>query len=168
MLKHTQKTTGENAMETAFAGGSHDPNGEFAAKIAAADAHETDETGYYRIGELAKEFNLSLRTLRFYEDRGLLHPVRAGSSRLFTQRDRARLVLIMLGRKVGFSLREVKHMLDLYSHDESNVQQHQYVLDKSTAQLKRLKRQRDELTKAIDTLQDGMIEVRRRLAAGET
>ena len=132
------------------------------------DEAGTDAETMYRIGELSREFNVTLRTLRFYEDRGLLHPVRAGSSRLFTQRDRARLVLIMLGRKVGFSLREVKHMLDLYSHDESNVQQHRYVLHKSTAQLNRLKRQRDELTKAIDTLQDGMIEVRRRLAAGET
>ena len=154
-------------METAIADGSYDPKGQFAAKIDAAESQDADGASYYRIGELAKEFNLSLRTLRFYEDKGLLHPVRVGSSRLFTHRDRARLVLILLGRKVGFSLREVKHMLDLYRHDDSNARQYEYVLNKSEAQLKRLKRQRDEVTKAIDTLQDNMIEVRRRLAGGQ-
>lgn len=154
-------------METAVIGGSHDPSGQFAAKAKVANARDDAEASYYRIGELAKEFNLSLRTLRFYEDKGLLHPVRVGSSRLYTHRDRARLVLILLGRKVGFSLREVKYMLDLYRNDEANTHQYEYVLDKSAAQLKRLKRQRDELTKAIDTLQDNMIEIRRRLASGE-
>lgn len=68
---------------------------------------------YTRIGEMAKMFNVTLRTLRFYEDKGLLSPKRDGSTRLYTRRDRARLKLILLGRKVGFSLRDVKQ-IDLH------------------------------------------------------
>ena len=66
-----------------------------------------------RIGEMAKKYGVTLRTLRFYEDKGLLNPKRDGSTRLYTRRDKARLKLILLGRKVGFSLRDVKQMLSL-------------------------------------------------------
>ena len=69
--------------------------------------------GFTRIGELAKRYGVTLCTLRFYEDKGLMTPKQEGTTRLETRRDVARLKLIMLGRKVGFSLREVKQMLDL-------------------------------------------------------
>ena len=74
------------------------------------EAHD----GYIRIGEMAKKHGVTLRTLRFYEDKGLITPRREGSTRLYTRRDNARLKLILLGRKVGFSLRDVKQMIDLY------------------------------------------------------
>ncbi len=107
---------------------------------------------YMRIGELAQEFDVSLRTLRFYEDKGLLRPKRIGSTRLFSRRDRARLKLIMLARKFGFSLREVKQCLDLYRNDNGNLRQYQFALDKAVRQLERLKRQRDDLNEAISGL----------------
>ena len=77
----------------------------------------------FKIGDMAKMFGVTLRTLRFYEDKGLLSPIREGSNRLYTRRDRARLKLILLGRKVGFSLRDVKQMMDLYDPAGSNAKQ---------------------------------------------
>jgi DNA-binding transcriptional MerR regulator len=125
---------------------------------------QSSDEYYVRIGELAQEFEVSLRTLRFYEDKGLLKPKRVGATRLFSRRDRARLKLIMLGRKVGFSLREVKQMLDMYKSDASNQRQYQFVLDKSQKQLDRLKKQRDELLEAMNDLQGLVHEVKGRLA----
>ena len=77
-----------------------------------------DEEKKYRIGELAEEFGVTLRTLRFYEEKGLLHPEREGTTRLFSRRDRARLKLALLGQKLGFSLSEAKRIIDAY--DEPN------------------------------------------------
>ncbi len=118
--------------------------------LAASD--DSAEEYFVRIGELAQEFSVSLRTLRFYEDKGLLKPKRVGATRLFSRRDRARLKLIMLGRKVGFSLRELKQFLDMYRPETGNVRQHQFALEKSLKQIERLKRQRDELNAAINDL----------------
>ncbi|TIT70664.1 MAG: MerR family DNA-binding transcriptional regulator, partial [Mesorhizobium sp.] len=91
---------------------------------AAANTNDiSTETGeeLVRIGEMAKKYGVTLRTLRFYEDKGLLNPKRDGSTRLYTRRDKARLKLILLGRKVGFSLRDVKQMMDLYDPTGSNT-----------------------------------------------
>ncbi len=105
-----------------------------------------------RIGEMAAEYGVTLRTLRFYEDRGLISPIRDGSTRLYTRRDRARLRLVLLGRKVGFSLREVKKLLDLYDPHGTNVRQMRVALDKSERQLARLRQQREMLDDAIAEL----------------
>lgn len=105
-----------------------------------------------RIGDMAKEFGVTLRTLRFYEDKGLLNPKREGTTRLYTRRDRARLGLILLGRKVGFTLRDVKQMIDLYDPKGTNAKQLKVVLDKSEKQMGRLIKQRQELDEAIDDL----------------
>lgn len=117
-----------------------------------------------RIGEMAKTFSVTLRTLRFYEDKGLLHPQRDGSMRLYTRKDRARLKLILLGRKVGFSLREVKQMMDLYDPTGSNAKQLRLTLDKSEKQLARLNKQKAALEDAIGELSKGMAAVRQLLA----
>jgi DNA-binding transcriptional MerR regulator len=116
-----------------------------------------------RIGEMAKTFGVTLRTLRFYEDKGLLHPKREGSTRLYTRRDRARLKLILLGRKVGFSLRDVKQMIDLYDPTGSNTRQLKLTLDKSEKQLARLNKQRAVIDEAIGELTESMESVRRML-----
>lgn len=126
----------------------------------AANAYETVPTGasseqgedLARIGDMAKEFGVTLRTLRFYEDKGLLNPKREGTTRLYTRRDRARLRLILLGRKVGFTLRDVKQMIDLYDPKGTNAKQLKVVLDKSEKQMGRLIKQRQELDEAIDDL----------------
>lgn len=117
-----------------------------------------------KIGELAKEFGVSLRTLRFYEDKGLLSPLREGTTRLYSRRDRARLKLIMLGRRVGFSLRDVKQMIDLYDSEGTNAKQLRIALEKSEKQLARLNKQRQAIDDAISELSDNMSVVRARLA----
>ncbi|MFU0503980.1 MerR family transcriptional regulator [Pseudaminobacter sp. NGMCC 1.201702] len=136
------------------------------AAAAGGPAVETraDESGLRRIGEIASQYGVTLRTLRFYEDKGLLHPLRDGNTRLYTHRDEARLKLILLGRKVGFSLRDVKQMLDLYDPKGSNAKQLRVTLEKSEKQLARLNKQRQDIEEAIRELTDSMADVRARLA----
>ena len=114
---------------------------------------------YTRIGEMAKTFGVTLRTLRFYEDKGLISPKRDGSTRLYSRRDRARLKLILLGRKVGFSLRDVKQIMDLYDPKGANTKQLRLTLDKSEKQLARLQKQRAAIDEAIAELSDTMATV---------
>ena len=71
----------------------------------------------FTVGELAAELEVTPRALRFYEDRGLIQPRRAGQNRIYTRRDRARLILILRGKRLGFSLAEIKEWLDLYDAD---------------------------------------------------
>lgn len=118
-----------------------------------------------RIGDMAKTFGVTLRTLRFYEDKGLLSPKRDGSTRLYTRRDRARLKLILLGRKVGFTLRDVKHMIDLYDPKGSNAKQLKVMLDKSEKQMGRLLKQREAIDEAIGDLDQAMETARKMISA---
>lgn len=124
--------------------------------------------GYMRIGDLAKQFDVTLRTLRFYEDKGLLHPRRDGTTRLYSPQDVTRLKLILFGRRVGFSLREVKQMLDLYDPQGSNVRQLRTVIEKSERQLERLESQRASLEEAIDELKNATADWRDALSARQT
>jgi DNA-binding transcriptional MerR regulator len=128
------------------------------------DVIPADKDGYSRIGDMAKKYGVTLRALRFYEDKGLLSPVRDGSTRLYTKRDQARLKLILLGRKVGFSLREVKQMIDLYDPNGSNSKQLKVTLEKSERQLVRLEKQRSMIDEAIHDLVQAMEIVRQQLA----
>ena len=132
----------------------------------AANTNMSVEAGedLVRIGEMAKKYGVTLRTLRFYEDKGLLNPQRDGSTRLYTRRDKARLKLILLGRKVGFSLRDVKQMMDLYDPTGSNTKQLKLALDKSEKQLARLQKQRALIDDAISELSGSMSAVRQMLA----
>ena len=111
------------------------------------------ETVVSRIGDLAGQFGVTLRALRFYEDKGLITPQRNGTTRLYDYRDRARLKLILLGRKVGFSLREVKQLLDLYDPTNSNTAQLRATLDKTAKQQQKLIAQRNAIDEAIDEVQ---------------
>lgn len=137
-----------------------------AGETAANTNNMTVETSedLVRIGEMAKKYGVTLRTLRFYEDKGLLNPQRDGSTRLYTRRDKARLKLILLGRKVGFSLRDVKQMMDLYDPTGSNTKQLRLALDKSEKQLARLQKQRALIDDAINELSGSMSAVRQMLA----
>lgn len=116
-----------------------------------------------RIGDMARLYGVTLRALRFYEDKGLIQPVRQGTTRLYTHRDRARLKLILRGRKIGFSLREVKQMLDLYDPSGSNVRQFRVALEKSERQLGKLERQRKALDESIADLKDMMSDISAKL-----
>lgn len=120
----------------------------------------------YSITELCREFGVSPRTLRFYEQKGLLHPARRGWTRLFSYRDRGRLQLILRGKKVGFALEEIKEMLDLYNLRDGQLTQLRIASTKMRERLEALKRQRGELEDAIADLErtvllvDGMLRER--------
>ena len=106
----------------------------------------------FTIGDLSREFGVTLRTLRFYEDKQLLNPRRQGMNRLYSRRDRARLKLVLMGKKVGFSLTEIKEMLDLYDLKDGQVTQLKVALDKFSRQIEVLRQQKQDIEQAIDEL----------------
>ena len=77
----------------------------------------------YSISELASEFSVSTRTIRFYEEKGLLHPTRKGQKRLFSAADRARLTLILRGKRIGLSLEESRDIIEMYEPGRDNAEQ---------------------------------------------
>jgi DNA-binding transcriptional MerR regulator len=91
----------------------------------------------YSIGDLAREFDITNRSIRFYEDQGLIAPLRQGQKRIYNQRDKVRLKLILRGKRLGFSLAETKRLFELYDHDKSSATQlhtmMQLVADKKAA-----------------------------------
>ena len=105
----------------------------------------------YRIGDLAREFDVSLRTLRFYEDRGLISPKRSGSTRLYSNEDRKRLKIILLTKNVGFSLVDIEHLLKIYDN-ESDGEDVGTLVSKFKEQYDRLNDQKDELAHSINAL----------------
>lgn len=112
----------------------------------------SDSVEQFTIGDLAREFGVTLRALRFYEDKGLLNPTRQGTMRLYNRRDRARLKLVLMGKKVGFSLAEIKDMLDLYDLEGGQITQLQVAHDRFAGQIDILKAQRADIDEAIDEL----------------
>jgi len=113
----------------------------------------------FTIRDLTKEFSVSARTLRFYEEKGLLDPSRRGEQRLYSRRDRARLAYVLAGKAVGFSLEEVREMLDLYDLGDGQATQLKVALTKFGERIGRLERQRAEIDSVIAELtraRDGM------------
>ena len=106
----------------------------------------------FAIADLAKEFGISTRAIRFYEAKGLLAPERVGATRVFRRRDRARLILILRGKRLGFSLRDISDYLSLYDADRS--QQVHLLVEKVDQRLASLERQRDDLETTINELRD--------------
>jgi DNA-binding transcriptional MerR regulator len=110
----------------------------------------------FTIGDLAKEFGVTLRTLRFYEDKNLLRPRREGQSRIYSRRDRARLTLVLLGKQVGFSLDEIKEMLAFYELREGDTSQLRTALRRFSGQIEMLERQKVAVEQAIEELRRTM------------
>ena len=106
------------------------------------------------IREMCDTFQVTPRTLRFYEAKELLFPIREGQKRLFTRRDRARLKLILRGKRFGFSLEEIRQLLDLYDVDDQQQTQLTRTFEIAQERLGDLMRQRDELDTAIEDLKD--------------
>ena len=104
------------------------------------------------IREMCDAFDVTPRTLRFYEAKELLFPIREGQKRLFTKRDRARLKLILRGKRFGFSLEQIRQLLDLYDMGDQQQTQLVRTYDIARERLADMERQRDELTEAIDDL----------------
>lgn len=109
-------------------------------------------TATYSIGELAKEFDITTRSIRFYEDQGLIHPTRKGQTRIYNQRDKVRLKLILRGKRLGFSLAETGRLFELYDADKSSITQLNTIMD-----LIALKK--DELNQQLEDIRAVLVEL---------
>ena len=110
----------------------------------------------WSITELAEEFGVTLRTLRHYEDVGLITPERRGTTRVFHPRDRIRLQLILRGKRLGFSLPEIRTIVNMYDEQPGEAGQLQYLLDQievRRAELEQLRRDIDETTLELDRVE---------------
>ena len=117
------------------------------------------------IREMCESFDVTPRTLRFYESKELIFPFRDGQKRLYSKRDRARLKLILRGKRFGFSLEEIRQLLDLYHMGDSQQTQLQRTYETALAHLHAMEAQCDELTEAIEELRDQIKWGERELAA---
>ena len=106
----------------------------------------------FTISELAAEFGLTPRTIRFYEDEGLISPGRSGMNRVYSRRDRARLELICRGKRLGFSLAEVKEFLDLYARDQRQIEQMKYAAGLARQRIESLERQLEDVKQTLSDL----------------
>jgi DNA-binding transcriptional MerR regulator len=125
----------------------------------------TDTADTLTIREMCAAFDVSPRTLRFYETKELLSPIRLGTKRLFTKQDRARLRLILRGKRFGFSLEEIRQLLDMYDRDGSNEAQLMRTYDIAKDRLAQMEAQRAELDVAIADLKTQLAEGAKALAA---
>lgn len=108
----------------------------------------------FSIGELAADFALSPRAIRFYEDQGLLSPSRAGTTRIYTKRDCARLQLILRGKRLGFSLADIRQFLELYDVDRSKHRQMTMTLQRTRDRITELEQQLEDITLTLAELRD--------------
>ncbi|MCB1359863.1 MAG: MerR family DNA-binding transcriptional regulator [Rhodobacter sp.] len=104
------------------------------------------------IRQMCDAFDVTPRTLRFYEAKELLTPIRQGQKRLYTRRDRGRLKLILRGKRFGFALEEMRQLLNMYDRGGQNAEQLKSTIAAAHERLSQMERQRDELTEAIDEL----------------
>jgi len=118
----------------------------------------------YTIRQLCNEFKVTPRALRFYEDKGLLSPARDGLNRVYNHRDRARLILILRGKRVNLSLAVIRDILDLYKTDETGAAQLAKSVRKFREQIVALEAQREDLDHAVAELKEAVAVFESRLA----
>ena len=111
---------------------------------------------YLSIREMCDAYDVTPRTLRFYEQKELLSPLRRGTTRLFTRSDRARLKLILRGKRFGFSLEDIRQLLDLYDPDRDNLPQMERAYELGKARLVDLEARRAELEEIIAELKSNL------------
>ena len=111
-----------------------------------------DDREHFSISELCAEFGVTARALRFYEDEGLISPDRRGTQRIYSHRDRARLAWILRGKRVGFSLGEIREMIDLYDVGDGRKVQRQVTMDRCRARIALLEEQKRDIDEHIAEL----------------
>ena len=121
----------------------------------------------YSVTDLAENLGITPRTLRFYEDKGLLTPRRAGNTRVYSHRDRGRMILILRGKRLGFSLSEILEWLDLYDSDPGQKEQMRILVGKADERLAALRQQREDIDATIHELEDIIGAAERHLAAAD-
>jgi DNA-binding transcriptional MerR regulator len=132
---------------------------------AAAARPEAEAGETYGITDLAREFDVTTRTIRFYEDQGLLSPRRRGQRRVYAPRDRTRLKLILRGKRLGFSLSEVGEIIALYDTEPGEAGQLEFFLDKIAERRAMLEQQREDIVVTLEEL--GVVEQRCRDRLGQ-
>jgi DNA-binding transcriptional MerR regulator len=128
----------------------------------------TGMTRTFTIRQLTKEFGVTARALRFYEEEDLIAPARRGQTRLYNARDRARIVLILRGRRVGFSLAELRELLDLYEGPGGNAGQMVEARRKFQERISVLERQKVDIEQSLTELRDGIQSIDAALGAQAT
>lgn len=118
--------------------------------LASADPEMADEL--LGIQEAARQLGVTMRTLRFYEDKDLIAPQRVGTTRIYSRREIGRMQLILRGKRLGFSIREIKEFLDLYDADPEHYVQISQLIVKVSARIKDLRRQREAIEQTLDEL----------------
>ena len=115
---------------------------------------EGENRDLFAIADLAREFGISTRAIRFYETKGLLTPERVGSTRIFRRRDRARLILILRGKRLGFSLRDISDYLSLYDADRTQRAQVNLLVEKVDNRMVMLEQQLSDLQTTLVELRE--------------
>ncbi|MGO4683339.1 MerR family transcriptional regulator [Hyphomicrobium sp. 2TAF46] len=121
---------------------------------ASASRQDAPHEPAYTISALAKEFGITTRAIRFYESRGLISPERVGTARRYSRRDRARLILILRGRNLGFTVEDVSGYLSLYDSDPAQLTQTRHLLDKVTAAIGDLETKRHDIERSLADLNE--------------
>ena len=119
----------------------------------------------FSISDLAREFGVTTRAIRFYEDEGLLSPGRSGRQRVYTSRDHVRLKLIVRGKRLGFSLSEVREIIEMYDLDPGESGQLRYFLEQIKKRREALQQQRHDIELTLDELDSIESECKHRLSA---